>query len=334
MLTVEPGPAQVRAGEELVAGRRVAGRLLPYGPGPFRQTRFDPVGRRLVPGRADATIASGPPEPGPWSDALSRVPAGPVVVGPGCGVEPVRGSMRGAALAALESGRPVYLLDPDRACIPDGAADAAVALCPWRPEGVGERGAFPSLAAAADAGITAAAVLPLIPAWTAGPDAWRELVEAAIASGAAAVVPVLPDLGGESRRAIVEARARVDEGEGADAFFEAIHHGDWSARLAEALENARALAASRGVSTISPRPRGRRQARASWTAASRLEELAELERRGEHEASLLHAAVRWIDESGRDLGAIAREGNFRRIFPWRGAVADEAEAALLEEASR
>jgi hypothetical protein len=47
---------------------------------------------------------------------------------------------------------------------------------------------------------------------------------------------------------------------------------------------------------------------------------------------LLIAAARWIDESGRDLGAIAREGNFRRIFPWDGEVAEESEAALLASA--
>ena len=334
MMVVEPGPAQIRAGEELVAGRRVAGRLLPYGAGPFRETRFDPVARRLVPGRADTTVASGPPDPRPWSEALSRIPTGPVLVGPGCGIDAVRGSMRAAAAAALDAGRPVYLLDPDRAGIPEGAAGAAVALCVWRP-GTGEHaGGFPAIPAAADGGIAAAAVLPLIPAWTGGPETWPELVEAAIASGAAAVVPVVPDLGGESRRAIVDARAQVDAGEGTDAFFEAIHHADWTGRMAAALEGVRALAASRGVSVMPPRPRGRRQPRASWTAAARLEALAELERGGEHEASLLHAAVRWIDESPRDLGAIAREGNFRRIFPWRGAVADEAEAALLEEAPR
>jgi hypothetical protein len=39
--------------------------------------------------------------------------------------------------------------------------------------------------------------------------------------------------------------------------------------------------------------------------------------------------VRWIDESGRNLAAVASEGNFRRVFPFDGEVAEEAEAALL-----
>lgn len=337
MIVYEPGTPQVRTGEELVAGRRVAGRLLPYGAGPFRGTRFDPLARRLVLGRPDATIACGPHDHRAWADALSRIPAGPVLVGPGCEAEPVRGSMRAAAEAALDGGRAVYLLDADRAGIPEGAADAAVALCTWRPGRSDRAGGFPALAAAADAGLAAAAVLPLIPAWTVEPAVWRELVETAVASGAAAVVPVLPDLGGESRRAIVDARAGDDSPAATtddDGFFGEIHHRDWTRRLDEAVDGARFLAASLGAAAMPPRPRGRRQPLASWTAASRLEALAELERGGEHEASLLHAAVRWIDESARDLGAIAREGNFRRIFPWRGAVADEAEAALLEEAAR
>jgi hypothetical protein len=83
------------------------------------------------------------------------------------------------------------------------------------------------------------------------------------------------------------------------------------------------------MESMPPRPAGR-QPRANAAAAARLEEAAELAPAGEHRDSLLLAAVRWIDESGRDLGAIAREGNFRRIFPWGGAVADASEAALLE----
>ncbi|HYR46610.1 MAG TPA: hypothetical protein VER78_06355, partial [Thermoanaerobaculia bacterium] len=54
--------------------------------------------------------------------------------------------------------------------------------------------------------------------------------------------------------------------------------------------------------------------------------------RDEHRASLLHAAARWIDESGRDLAPIVAEGNFRKIFPFVEEVAREAEAAFREEA--
>jgi len=40
--------------------------------------------------------------------------------------------------------------------------------------------------------------------------------------------------------------------------------------------------------------------------------------------------VRWIDDSRRDLAAVAREGNFRKVFPFGPDIAGEAEAALRE----
>ena len=62
--------------------------------------------------------------------------------------------------------------------------------------------------------------------------------------------------------------------------------------------------------------------------AARLEERAELEDPGEHRGALLYAAVRWIDEFPRDLSAVEREGNFRKVFPFGGDVGEWAEAAL------
>ena len=93
VIVYEPGPAQVRAGEELVAGRRIAGRLLPYGAFHLRGPRFDPVARRLVPGRTDAAVPCAPPDPRAWREALARLPPGPVLVGPGSPAEPLRGSL-------------------------------------------------------------------------------------------------------------------------------------------------------------------------------------------------------------------------------------------------
>ena len=40
-----------------------------------------------------------------------------------------------------------------------------------------------------------------------------------------------------------------------------------------------------------------------------------MRRHDEHRVSLLYAAARWIDESGRDLDPVVREGNFRKVFP-------------------
>jgi hypothetical protein len=328
MIVFEPGPAQVRAGEELVAGRRIAGRLLPYGASPLREPRFDPIARRIVPGRPDAAVACGPADSRAWSEALARLPAGPVLVGPGSPAEALRGSLAAAAEAASAAGRAVYLLDPG---LPGGALPGdAAALCAWRPGPAA--GGFPGLREAASAGLGAAAVFPLIPGWTAESDAIRRLAEAARDGGAAAFVALIPELSGDARRAIVDARSEA-EPDASDRFFETIHHGDWTARLAGALAEARREAAARGMAAMAPRPAGR-QPRANAAAAARLEEVAELAPAGEHRDTLLLAAVRWIDESGRDLGAIAREGNFRRIFPWAGEVADASEEALLAEVAR
>jgi hypothetical protein len=327
MILYEPGPPQVRSGEELVAGRRIAGRLLPYGPGPFREARFDPVSRRLAPGRPDAPVPCAPPDPRAWRDALAKLSPGPVLVGPGSPGEAARGSLAAAAEAAAQAGRAVYLLDPHLDAAALCGLEGATVLCAWRPGPHGVAGAFPGLAEAAASGRGAVAVFPLIPEWTADRDSVRRLADAARDAGASAFVALVPDLSGEGRRALVDARSAADPSAG-DGFFEAIHHGDWTERLAAALEDARAQAAARGMAAMPPRPAGRQPA-SNAAAAARLEEAAELSPSGEHRDSLLLAAARWIDESGRDLGAIAREGNFRRIFPWSGAVAEESEAALL-----
>jgi hypothetical protein len=77
-----------------------------------------------------------------------------------------------------------------------------------------------------------------------------------------------------------------------------------------------------------PRPAGRGEPAGNRKAAARLEERAELSDPGEHRGALLYAAIRWIDESPRDLSAVAREGNFRKVFPFEGDVGQWAEAEL------
>ena len=328
MIVFEPAAPLVRVGETLVGGRRVPGRLLPYGAGAGgTPLRFDPVERRFLLGKLDPTIPVGPCDPGPWSEALSRVPSGPVLVGPCSPAEPVRGAFRAAAEAALSSGRPVYLLDPEPGAVPDGAGHAAVVLCSWRPGR--PEAAFPGLTSVRAAGLTCAALFPFLPGWTSEPDAIEALVAAAKAGGAASVTALAPSADGEGRRGIVEARSIAEPGEG-ERFFDLVHHGDWSERLADRLTEVRAVVTRHGLAPLPPRPVGRLERAGNAAAAARLEELAERLERDEHRAALLHAAVRWIDESRRDLSAVAREGNFRRIFPFSGEVAAEAESALRE----
>jgi hypothetical protein len=316
----------VRAGEALVAGRRLAGRLFPYGAdageAPFR---FDPVERRFVFRRLEAIVAVGPWEIDAWSAALNRLASGPVLVGPGSSAEAVRGACRAAATAAVTSGRAVYLLDPEPEAIPADAEGSAVVLYSWRPGR--PAAAFPGLAGARAAGLPAAALIPLLPGWTAEPEELEALAAAAKESGAVSMTAIAPALDGEGRRAIVEARAS-SEPSAADGFFELVHHGDWGDRMAERLAAARAAASRHGLAHLPPRPAGRGERPGNAAASARLEELADEREAEEHRAALLHAAVRWIDDSPRDLAAVAREGNFRKVFPFGADAAEAAEAAL------
>jgi hypothetical protein len=83
---------------------------------------------------------------------------------------------------------------------------------------------------------------------------------------------------------------------------------------------------------LPPRPVGRGERPANAAASARLEELAERPGLPEHRAAQLLAAVRWIDDSPRDLAAVAREGNFRKVFPFGAEAAEAAEAAFREGA--
>ena len=317
----------VRTGESLVAGRRLVGRLLPYGTegdGPFR---FDPVDRRFALRRRETVVLVGPWEAEPWSEALARLPAGPVLVGPCSSAENVRGAYRAAAEAALRAGRAVYLLDPEPEGIPEGAGGAAVVLCSWRPGP--PAAAFPGLATARAAGLASAAIYPLVPGWTAEPAAMEALAAAAKSGGAASLTAIASTPDGEARRGIVEARAEAEPA-AADAFFEVIHHGAWTERMAPLLAEARASAARHGMAFLPPRPVGRGERPGNAAASARLEELADAREAEEHRAALAHAAVRWIDDAGRDLAAVAREGNFRKVFPFGADLADAAEAAFRE----
>lgn len=322
------GAPFVRAGEALVAGRRLAGRLMPYGVDAGAvASRFDPVERRFVPGRREAVIQAGPWRSDAWTAAISRLPAGPVIVGPGSEAEGVRGAYRAASEAAIETGRAVYLLDPIAEGLPKAAERSAVVLSTWRPGPPSE--AFPALRAARDAGMIAAALYPFLPGWTGEKEAVEALADAAKRGGAASLSAIAPALDGEARRAIVDARLAEDPAAG-DALFSAVHHGGWSERIGDRIASARRAVEQAGLGLLPPRPTGRGERTANAAAASRLEELAERLEADEHRAALLYGAVRWIDEAGRDLAAVSREGNFRRVFPFGDEAAGVAETALRE----
>ena len=315
----------VRPRESEIGGRRIAVQAIPYsgeaGPPPFR---FDPVERRFLERRPSGRVAVGPADPDAWARGLARCPGGPVVVGPGSAVEGIRGAYAAAVEGAARAGRPVYLLDPPT--LPARTGRAFVALFAWAP--AGEPGDVAPIAAARAAGVEAGGLLPIVPGWTDAPDFLDAYLESLAAAGATFAAPVAASGDGESRRVLVEARALGDPAS-ADSFFEKVHHADWAAVQDAAILRFRSEAARRGLATLPPRPLGQGEPPGNSAAAARLEERAQESGADEHRAALLYAAARWIDESGRDLALVVREGNFRKVFPF-GALTVEAEAAFRE----
>ena len=316
----------VRTGEFEVASRRIAARAFPYaGEAGAARFRFDPAERRFLSRAAEGTVLTGPHEPELWRTALLRGPAGAVLVGPCSDAEEIRGSYRAAAQGARMSGRAVYLLDPEPAALPEDPAGGFTALFVWFP---GLEKPAARLAAAAARGIPSGWIFPLVPGWTDAPEAVEDAVRAAAAGGAGFLAPVpLADDGGVRRVAVEAASAASPDA--AEGLFESIHHGGSADELAEAQERLAEACARAGLATVAPRPVGSRESAKNAAAAGRLEETAQAAHRDEHRAALLHAAARWIDESGRDLAAIAREGNFGKVFPFGDDIAREAEDALL-----
>ncbi|PYQ37534.1 MAG: hypothetical protein DMF55_00400 [Acidobacteria bacterium] len=332
MIEYEEADALVRPRESEVGGRRIAAHAVPYsgevGGTPFR---FDPLERRLAERRPSGRVAVGPADPAAWERAFARCPAGPVLVGPASPVEEIRGAHVAAAEGAARSGRAVYLLDP--VGLPSSSPQRAfVALFAWTPDpGAGGEEALDSMferafEKALEAGIPAGGLFPIVPGWTDEPELLEKYLSRLSAAGAvfAAPVPVSDD--GDARRILVEARARFEPA-AADRFFEKIHHSDWPASIKEGLRLFRTQAARLGLAVLPRRPVGAGEPPDNSAAAARLEERAQELEEDEHRAALLHAAARWIDESGRDLAPVVREGNFAKVFPF-GALTAEAEAAF------
>lgn len=316
----------VRSGEFEVASRRIAARAFPYagevGPSRFR---FDPVERRFLSRAADGTVLAGPHEAGAWRTALLRGPSGPVLVGPCSTGEEIQGAYLAAAEGARSSGRAVYLLDPEPSGLPEKPGAVFTALFVRFP---GLQASNEALEAALARGIPSGWIFPFVPGWTAEPDAVEDLVANAAAVGASflSLLPLADD--GQSRRLAVEA-ASAAAPERAEGFFERVHHGGSPAELRQARDRFREACAREGLELVPPRPVGLHEPAANAAAAARLEEKAQASSENEHRAALLHAAARWIDESGRDLAPIAREGNLPKVFPFGADLAREAEEALL-----
>jgi hypothetical protein len=313
----------VRFGESEVAGRRIAARAAPFegeaGPPRFR---FDAFARSAVLRPEEGAISVGPSDSETWRLALRRPPAGPVLVGPSLPAEPVREAARAAARGALDAGRAVYLLDPDPADLPEAPDEAFVGIhC-----GIPDAELLARLRGGSARGV-AGLLLPIVPGWTGEPAFVESAVAAAAEAGARFVAGFALSGDGESRRRAVAARAVAEPGS-EEKFFDRAHHGDWVGESRAALARLDEAVRRRGLEPLPPRPRGAAEHRANAEASGRLEELAEREASDEHRATLLRAAVRWLDELGRDLGPVVAEGNFRKVFPFGAEIAPEVERAL------
>src|SRR5262249_7410869 len=249
---------------------------------------------------------------------------GAVLVGPCEQAERVWGAYRAAVEGAALSGRGAYLLDPEPDALPERLPGtlAAVAVFVLLPS---PRLATERLAAVARRGIPAGGILPLIPGWTDSTESIERVAHDVAEAGAAFLAPLWPVLDGAARRLMVEARTEVEPGE-ADAFFERIHHGD-GAPEESASVGLRLACRRAGIGEMPVRARGGSEPLANSVAAAQLEEKAYEERENEHRAARLHAAARWVDELGKDLGVIVREGNLGKIFPFGPELARETELA-------
>jgi len=323
MIVYEQGNPIVWAGESEIGGRRIAARVVPYegqiGPSGFR---FDPIPPNVLVREAAETVAAGPSDAEPWRAAILRSPAGPVLVGPGGPAEPVRGAFAAAAEGARSAGRAVYLLDPAPESLPNPPDDPFVAIFCGLPEA-----SLWSRIEESASHVRCGLVLPILPGWTAEPDRLRESVDRAVRAGACFVTGLLLPDDGETRRRVVAVRGLVEPGS-EEAYFDRVHHGDWSGESVRAADRLDAETRRRGLAVRPPRPSGEGEPAGNAAASARLEELADAEEANEHRAALLRAAVRWLDERSRDLTPVVAEGNFRKIFPFGSDIAPEVERAL------
>jgi hypothetical protein len=279
---------------------------------------FDPIEKVFSDRALSGTVTVGPFDSESWRSALAAHPAGAVLIGPSDPEEHIRGSYRAAVEGAACAGRGAYLWDPEPDALPEDLPRTFVAVFVLLPS---PGRATARLSAVSRRGMRAGGLLPLIPGWTDSATSIETIVADAAAAGAAFVAPLLPVLDGPARRLMVEARADVEPGT-ADAFFERIHHEtlcDESAfRLSEACRRA-------GILDMPVRARAVSEPLANSAAAAHLEERALAEKNDEHRAARLLAAARWVDELGRDLGVIVREGNLAKIFPFGPELARETE---------
>ncbi len=319
MILFSAGPSVVRRGEFApFPGVRSRLRMVPYvgldlpGADPWKG-----VYRKAA---DEIEVAAGSDSLERWEESLFGAPPGSVLIGPIAACEKVYGAGAAAIEAARQSGRGSIVVDPlcGAGELPDGPDVVRIAL--WRAgegESLWDRFDSPG---EGKAGVA----LPMIPGWTAEPEFLGAFFARARAArfDFAAPFEIAPD--GYSRSAIHGDFAALFP-EKADSYFDKLHHRDWALDLARArlafAEGARAA----GLDARVPLPRGRRDFEANLRAREALD--SEADRSAEPEASVLRSAARRIEDFGRDLAELSRQGNLRLLVSpgtreWR--VVEEA----------
>ena len=225
------------------------------------------------------------------------------------------------AAAHLAAGTPVLAQIAPGAAAPVAGATPLYDLTPWLLAAGGA--ALDTLG-----GVTpgAAAVWPFVPGVGDEPALWRDACAALAAAGATAVQPLTRLLAAGDRRRLAEGAA--------DEVFDRIFHAPPPDERAFAR-----IAAAAALSPFVPRPlplpaadgvavAGRVASRRVAAALHLVAELwLRLDRPPEQGQAFFRAA-RWIDESGYDPEALAREGNLGVI-----EVLDAASRELIEDAA-
>ena len=309
-----PAAAAARRGEfHPFPGARSRCRAIPY-PG-FETESGDPWKGTFGRG-ADVDAGVGPADSGAWNEAIARAAPGKVLVGTVAPAEEVYGAAAAAVAAAREAGRSVVLVETveSRTCADEGPDLARVVL--WEPA----PDFWPRFARRREPGGVA---FPVIPGWTGMPEFLERTAASARAAGARFLAPIELTGDGPSRAAIHAAYAALRPAD-ADAFFDTIHHRDWSRGTRDAVAHLRRAAAEAGIPARVPALAGA----AEFSGNARLIEAIEIaaETAGEPRASDLLAAARRLEDLGRDVEEIARDGNLRLLFP-----SDSAESRIAGE---
>jgi hypothetical protein len=303
-----PGRALVRRGEfNPVPGVRARTRAVAY-PG-FEPAGADPWSGAYRRGGGGQIVSPGPGSVREWTEALRGACAGEVLVGPIPRAEPVYGAGEAAVAAARSSGRGVVAVDGLAALRSAESGADVVAAEIWR---TGSEARLWHTLREASGRFVVGVGLPVLPGWTDDPAFLQNLLRSAREAGCAFVAPIEVAGDGASRAAIHEDFS-TRAPERADAFFDLVHHGVWAERVAAARQTIAREIGRAGLRVRSPLPRGRGSHRANVAAREALERRADSE--PEPLASRMRRAARIVEDLGRDLADLSREGNARLVFP-------------------